>query len=668
MRLNYFWKCGKLLIVIAVILSVNITGMAQSSTDLIAHFVEVIPGDDGVSYNINIFFSVLDSGNPINELKQENLVIQENGQKVEIRELRPLSEEPMNIVLVMDTSASMSETDITNAKNAATTFISRLKPNDQIALITYDTSAKNQVDELTNDHQKIIDIIINKINGTRDAGTCLFDAAYSALNMFGSSPTGSRAVILLTNGRDETATGAKCSNHTAAEVLTTASEGGLRAPLYVIGLDEDEKSEDGKKSHKILLDFAGQSGGLYIKLSNSSKLANTFDSLSTQFRAQYILSYTSTLLPGAHNVIVSLNTPNQPTPLDSDTRKFSLLPLPPHISFTSPVEGDAVSDMLKIAVTLTTQGETIVERVAFEVNGIQEGEDEIKPYEIEVDAKKYPAGQMTISATAYGANNTELARGSVNIIHTIVIPATNTPTEENTLPVEMTPNPTPTPSGDNSVVYMAIVLSGLSIVAIGVLLFFLLRQQKQATIRDLEKYVEIENTPASVPETPIYRKVEANRQAPQARLESDALGALVIEFSDDPTLVGHRFEITAPLVTLGRSADNDLNFPNDKPVSRHHAEIYQISGKLYLREVQTADATGSASPPKYGTLINSIPLSSDPVQLKTGDEIQLGKRVRLKFESYSKDLESDALTYDEEDDSDRTAADDDLDKTSIQDE
>jgi pSer/pThr/pTyr-binding forkhead associated (FHA) protein len=111
------------------------------------------------------------------------------------------------------------------------------------------------------------------------------------------------------------------------------------------------------------------------------------------------------------------------------------------------------------------------------------------------------------------------------------------------------------------------------------------------------------------------------------------------------------------LITLGRSADNDIIFPNDKPVSRHHAEIYLISDKLYLREVETPDSSGAAKPPKYGTFLNQGPMGPDPALLKTGDEIQLGKRVRLRFESYTRDGDAAALT------SDDLSAEDDLDRT-----
>jgi len=663
MNLNRLASWGKVFVLIGIILSTWSSGLAQSAVELTAHYVEVIPGNDGISYQVSIYLSVLDSGKPVNELKQDALAVQEDGQKVEIQSLSPLTEEPINIALVMDTSANMSETDINNAKAAAGTFISRLKADDQIAFITFDSSAKNQVDELTTDHQQIIEIINNKTFTTREQGTCLYDAAYSALRLFTPQPIGSRAVILLTNGVDEKTIGVRCSDHASDEIIAMASEGDLRAPLYIIGLEVDEKSDDGKKNLEILHNLATQTGGLYVNHTSSSKLANTFDTLSTQFRGQYVLTYTSTSLPGAHHVIVSLIDPNRPDPLDSDTRKFSLPTLPPQITFTSPIEGENILDVLKIAVTLTTQGEAIVERVAFEVNGSIEGEDDTKPYEIELDAKKYPAGLMTISVTAYGANNTELARSSINAIRADATEVEAVvPIEESTQPPEA-PLPATPPENNNSMVVMAVVLSGLSIVAIGALIFFLLRQQKQATLRDLEDFIDGDNPLPQMQGIPMYARPDESRNASDADVAPDVLGVLTVETSDDGSLIGHSVEITTPLVTLGRSADNDIVFPEDKPVSRHHAEIYQISGNLYLREVDTVDASGSARPPKYGTYLNKKPMGPDPAQLKTGDEIQLGKRVRLKFESFTQDIHGDALTYDDED---FTAADD-MDQTMAQD-
>lgn len=654
MRFNRLVTLGKIIILFAFLFSAQINGLAQSTTSMVAHYVEVTPSNDGISYNVNVYLSALESGSPIRDLKQEAFAIQEDGQKVEIQNLRMIAEEPTNIVLVMDTSGSMAGTGVADAKSAAAAFVSGLLPNDQVAILTFDDTVKTRI-EFTNDKQAITDKI-NAIDATREAGTCLYEAAYAAIGMFSALPTGNRAVILFTDGKDETPTGAICSTqHTLDNVIEVASAGETRTPIYTLGIGEDSDTETLKK-------IAVQTGGLYINLSSSSKLANAFQLLSDVFRSQYILTYTSTSAPGAHSLIVSLNAPNQATPLAIDTRKFPLPSLPPHLIFTSPPEGATIADVLKIEVALTTQGQVSVERVAFEVNGIKEGEDDTKPYELELDAKKYPIGLMTVSVTAYGANNTELARSSINLVRAEATAVANSIPTEESAPLAETPTPAATDS-NNSVVFMAIALGGLSIVAIAALLFFLLRQQKQAKGQELESY-ENDDIVAPMQGIPVYRPVNENRKASSPELESEALGALTVEASDDSSLIGHRFEITASLVTLGRSADNDINFPNDKPVSRHHAEIYQISNKLYLREVEMADASGTAKPPKYGTFLNQNPMGPDPALLKTGDEIQLGKRVRLKFEAYRHDMDADSVTYDEDDD--LTAADD-IDKTAVQD-
>lgn len=126
----------------------------------------------------------------------------------------------------------------------------------------------------------------------------------------------------------------------------------------------------------------------------------------------------------------------------------------------------------------------------------------------------------------------------------------------------------------------------------------------------------------------------------------DVLGTLTVIESDDTSIVGHRFNISKPTTTLGRSADNDVNLPKDIPVSRRHAQIVEKNGGVYLSEVQNMDSSGKEKPPTYGTFLNEIALGQDPVLLQSGDEIRLGKRVRLRFESTGGMADSDSLTYD----------------------
>ena len=564
------------------------TGLAQSSTQLIMHYAEVAPTGDGISYSVNVYLSVLDgSGIPIRDLSPETFTLLEDSQKVEIQEVRTTAESLTNVVLVMDTSGSMFGTNITDAKAAAINFVSGLmNSNAQAAILTFDNNIKTQI-SFTSDQKTITDGI-DRITATRDAGSCLYDAAYTAIQMISMLPTGNRVVIVLTDGKDETPSHAICSAHTANQVIELASAETTHTPIYTVGLGTGSDTA-------ILQDIAAQTGGLYLYSAGSSKLANVFQALSNSLRSQYLLTYQSVSAPGSHTLSVSVS---QPGGIMKDTRKLFLPPQPTHITFTAPQEGETVGDRLKISVSLTTEGETVIEQVAFLVNGIEVGSDDTKPYELDLDATQFPEGPLTIDAIAYDANHTELARRSQNIIRT----TSKTPAAVST---EVAPIPT-TPASvekNNPIVYTAVILSGLSILTIGLLLFVLLRQQKQTKIVDITG--DNDNTLPPMQGIPIYLKMNEPPKPITAELESDALGALTIEASDDATLIGHRFEITASLITLGRSADNDINFPNDKPVSRHHAEIYQISDKLYLREVESVDATGTAKPPKYGTFLES---------------------------------------------------------------
>jgi VWFA-related protein len=630
MRNHHFAILKKLIPFIAWLFLSSTTGLAQSSTQLLIHYIEAAPTGDGTSYNVHVYLSVLDgSGIPVSDLGRESFTVLEDLQKVEIQDVERTVDSPTNLVLVMDTSGSMVGASITDAKAAAINFVSGfMRSGDEAAILTFDDNIQTQI-SFTSDQKTITDGI-DRITATREAGSCLYDAAYTAVQTISTLPTGSRAVILLTDGRDETPSHAICSAHTAEQVIELASLETTHTPIYTMALGAGSDTE-------ILQNIATQTGGFYLYSPSSSKLANIYQASSDALRSQYLISYQSTSVPGAHILSVSLNQADETV---KDTRKLFLPPQPTHITFTAPQEGETITDLLKIAVSLSTEGNTVIERVAFVVNGVEVGADDTKPYEFELDATQFPAGALAVDAIAYDANNTELARSSLHVVR-------SEPQSPLIMSTEVVPLPTDPPAAEKNspIVYTAVILSVLSILTIGVLLSILMRQQKQAKI--MEIVGDHEDILPPMQGIPIYQKMSEPRKAVTPEPEPDALGALTIEASDDSSLIGHRFEITASLITLGRSADNDINFPNDKPVSRHHAEIYQIGEKLYLRDVETPDSTGTARPPKYGTLLNQVPMGADPAVLKTGDEIQLGNRVRLKFESYRRDMEAEALTYDD---------------------
>ena len=112
-----------------------------------------------------------------------------------------------------------------------------------------------------------------------------------------------------------------------------------------------------------------------------------------------------------------------------------------------------------------------------------------------------------------------------------------------------------------------------------------------------------------------------------------ALGALVILQSDDPSMLNQRIDINHPVTHLGRKADNEVIFAKDSPVSRRHAVIEARDGSFFLAEIHTEDEhTGQPKRPAYGTFVNGVQVQGQVI-LQDGDEIILGRRLRMRFEA-----------------------------------
>ena len=139
----------------------------------------------------------------------------------------------------------------------------------------------------------------------------------------------------------------------------------------------------------------------------------------------------------------------------------------------------------------------------------------------------------------------------------------------------------------------------------------------------------------------------ADRTMDSFEMSPDAFGRLTVVASDDASMIGQHFEITKGRTTLGRKADNDIIFPKDSPVSRHHALIEERNGGLFLNEVMDMDEkTGQPKRPTYGTFMDENEVGGRSVLLHDGVEIRLGKRVRLKFELGEKFRLGEEKTFD----------------------
>jgi len=166
---------------------------------------EKMPGNGPVVTEdspITIPVSVFDSqGNFVTDLKRENFKVYIDGPEAVIISVKHRTE-PLNVLLVIDTSASSLEV-LDSAKRLATSMADQFSANDKISVLRFSDSLKQLV-PLTND-QKTIRTAIDKIDEKGlSGGTSLYDITAELFDKYVPAPSGRTVVLLLTDGVDTT--------------------------------------------------------------------------------------------------------------------------------------------------------------------------------------------------------------------------------------------------------------------------------------------------------------------------------------------------------------------------------------------------------------------------------------------------------------------------------
>ncbi len=226
-------------------------------------------------------------GRIMDGLKKEDFEVREDGTQKKI-ELFSRDELPLRVALVLDLSDSI-EPFLSPLRDAATTTLAALKPEDEVALFTFSTEAQLSV-PLTQDKTKIADQISNFHTG---GATNINDGIYVASEyLLKNAPKGRRVIILISDDVGTDAGGQGTRDIVTETIAADASVYNLKIPGYnppgtlfysgmIPGLVDIRKVTE-------------QTGGEIFDVHDVANLDAVFQALIHRIKTRYTLGYYTT--------------------------------------------------------------------------------------------------------------------------------------------------------------------------------------------------------------------------------------------------------------------------------------------------------------------------------------------------------------------------------------
>lgn len=211
-----------------------------------------------------------DNGRPILGLGPGDFEILDNGIPQQV-ELVSFDQIPLNVILALDMSASVSGDRLESLRNAGRGLVDGLAKSDQAGLITFSQRVRLG-SALTGDASQMR-YALDHATGT--GSTSLIDGVYAALAL-GDSDAGRALVIVFSDGLDTS------SWLTAQSVVEAAKRSD--AVVYGVTVQSREKPE-------FMRDLTNATAGRLYEVEKTANLRSIFLGILEEFRHRYVVSY-----------------------------------------------------------------------------------------------------------------------------------------------------------------------------------------------------------------------------------------------------------------------------------------------------------------------------------------------------------------------------------------
>jgi hypothetical protein len=156
------------------------------------------------------------------------------------------AEQPATVALVIDTSGSVRAPELAHAQQIAAGILQSLPKGSEIAVFAFDDQSRLVLPRTADGEQ-----VRSAIQGLHSAGryTALYDALYDASRYLRDAPGVRKAIVLMTDGKDEN------SALNLEDGLRIAEQGGL--PVFAIGV--------GRVEERVMRRIAKITGGSFFR-------------------------------------------------------------------------------------------------------------------------------------------------------------------------------------------------------------------------------------------------------------------------------------------------------------------------------------------------------------------------------------------------------------------
>ncbi|MEX0749811.1 MAG: VWA domain-containing protein [Dehalococcoidia bacterium] len=487
-----------------------------------------------------------DSAAGLAELGADNIAITANGAPAAVvsAELASSQDEPLDLLLVMDTSGSMAGAAMTSAKDAAKALVSELAASDRVAVVSFADQVV-VVQDYTQDRQ----LVTSAVDGLVAQGnTALYQATAVAAFKAVSSTATRKAVVLLSDGADF----GGASAATRDEAINAARNAGV--PYFTIAQGSD-------LDLPYLREVADVSKGRLLEAVNPADLRSLYLSVGRLLRNQYIVTFDATgvaaLPESTINVRVSAAGREA-----SDEATYRPAPgFAPLVDISGIEDGDTVDGVRDILVNIGPA--TQAARVLFFVDGSQVAEMATGPYVFRFDAGSVANGEHVIR---------------------VVVEVAGQPLESS---VSFTSGPpvAATGSGGGGLPLIVVLGAAIAVVIVGscILGYFKFRHrgtdiaQLSVTQRTVPWAQQVAQTRAA-PEMPLLHIDE-----PEVEQESigEPLGVLISRGGAD---LGSEYTVGAAPVSMGSAARCGVRI-DDAELAAEEARTWVRGGHLMVHRM-----------------------------------------------------------------------------------